>query len=98
MLSLSERLPDLLCRGLWCWTVVPGDVVMVSYGLRIDVVKSLELGETVLRTNVSRIIVSGVVLLVAFIVVSCVSIVIGSEAVMLGDIVLAIVVSRVDVV
>ena len=78
--------------------MVPGDVVMVSYGLRIAVVKSLELGETVLRTNVSRIIVSGVVLLVAFIVVSCVSIVIGSEAVLLGDIVLAIVVSRVDVV
>ena len=51
-----------------------------------------------LRTDVSRIIVSGAVLLVAFMVVSGVSIVIGSGAVMLWDIVLASVVSRVAVV
>ena len=41
---------------------------------------------------------SGAVLLVAFMVVSVVSIVLGSGAMMLGDIVLASVVSRVTVV
>ena len=104
MPSLSERLLEvsmllrLLCRGLWCWTVVLGGVAVVSYGLRIAVVRAMELEATVLRTDVSRIIVSGAVLLVAFMVVSVVSIVLGSGAVMLGDIVLASVVSRVAVV
>ena len=67
-------------------------------GAGFAVVRAMELGATVLRTDVSRIIVSGAVLLVAFMVVSGVSIVIRSGAVMLGDIVLASVVSRVAVV
>ena len=67
-------------------------------GAGCAVVRALKLGATVLRTDVSRIIVSGAVLLVAFMVVSGVSIVIRSGAVMLGDIVLASVVSRVAVV
>ena len=39
-------------------------------GAGCDVVRAMELGATVLRTGVSRIIVSGAVLLVAFMVVS----------------------------
>ena len=53
MPSLSERLLEvsmllrLLCRGLWCWTVVLGGVAVVSYGLRIAVVRAMKLGDTV---------------------------------------------------
>ena len=65
MLSLSEQLHDgsmllrLLCRGLWCWGCGAGGVVVVSYGSRIAVVISMECRATVLRTDVSRVIVSG---------------------------------------